>query len=158
MREHLKARIAQTQDQIAKLEVSQAAAQKALIAAQAQRNRLGELEHDVAFRLDQLNEQEKMAAQARLQSKLTFADIAVLDKAAPPIEPAFPKPLIVIPVAIAAGLALGLILALLAEMTDRRIRIPNDLNLVCSAPVLGVIEPQKRLRSRSGGLRRLRAA
>jgi succinoglycan biosynthesis transport protein ExoP len=159
MREHLKARIAQTQDQIAKLEASQAAAQKALIAAQAQRNRLGELEHDVGFRLDQLNGQERMAAQARLQSKLTFADIAVLDKAAPPIEPAFPKPLIVMPVALAAGLALGLILALLAEMTDRRIRIPNDLNLVTSAPVLGVVEPQKRLRSRrSGGSRRLRAA
>jgi len=159
MREHLKARIAQTQDQVVKLEASQAAAQKALIAAQAQRNRLGELEHDVGFRLEQLNGQEKMAAQARLQSKLTFADIAVLDKAAPPIEPAFPKALIVIPVAIAAGLALGLILALLAEMTDRRIRIPNDLNLVCSAPVLGVVEPQKRLRSRrSGGSRRLRAA
>jgi succinoglycan biosynthesis transport protein ExoP len=159
MREHLKARIAQTQDQVVKLEASQAAAQKALIAAQSQRNRLGELEHDVGFRLDQLNGQERMAAQARLQSKLTFADIAVLDKAAPPIEPAFPKPLIVIPVALAAGLALGLILALLAEMTDRRIRIPNDLNLVTSAPVLGVVEPQKRLRSRrSGGSRRLRAA
>jgi succinoglycan biosynthesis transport protein ExoP len=62
-----------------------------------------------------------MAEQARLQSKLTFADVAVLDKAAPPIDPAFPKPLIVMPVAIAAGFALGLILALLAEMTDRRI-------------------------------------
>jgi septal ring factor EnvC (AmiA/AmiB activator) len=59
MREHLKARIAQTQDQIAKLEVSQAAAQRALIAAQAQRNRLGELEHNVSFRLEQLNMQEK---------------------------------------------------------------------------------------------------
>jgi uncharacterized protein involved in exopolysaccharide biosynthesis len=158
MHEHLKERIAQTQDQIAKLEVSQAAAQKALIGAQAQRNRLAELEHDVGFRLEELNGQERMAAQAKLQSKLTFADIAVLDKASPPIEPAFPKPLIVVPVAIAAGLALGLILALLAEMTDRRIRIPNDLNLVSSAPVLGAIDTQKRLRSRSGGLRRLRAA
>ena len=158
MREHLKARIAQTQDQIAKLQVSEAAAQKALIAAQSQRNRLGELEHDVAFRLDQLNQQEKMAAQARLQSKLTFADIAVLDKASPPIDPAFPKPLIVLPVAIAAGLALGLILAMLAELTDRRIRIPNDLNLVSSAPVLGIIKPQKRLPSRSRSLPGVRAA
>ena len=157
MREHLKARIAQTQDQIAKLEASQAAAQKALIAAQAQRNRLGELEHDVGFRLEQLNAQERMAAQARLQSKLTFADIAVLDKAAPPIEPAFPKPMIVIPVAIAAGLALGLILALLMEMTDRRIRSQNDLEFASSAPVLGTVLPQRRLKS-SFGIRRLGAA
>jgi polysaccharide biosynthesis transport protein len=157
MREHLKARIAQTQDQVVKLEASQAAAQKALIAAQAQRNRLGELEHDVGFRLEQLNGQEKMAAQARLQSKLTFADIAVLDKAAPPIDPAFPKPMIVIPVAVAAGLALGLILALLGEMTDRRVRNPNDLKFAASAPILGVIPAQKRLR-RPSGLRRLGTA
>jgi succinoglycan biosynthesis transport protein ExoP len=143
MREHLKARIAQTQDQIAKLEVSQAEAQKALIAAQAQRNRLAELEHDVGFRLEQLNAQERMAAQAKLQSKLTFAEISVLDKAAPPIQPAFPKPLIVIPVGIAAGLALGLILALLMEMTDRRIRSPHDLAFALSAPVLGSIQKQK---------------
>ena len=157
MREHLKARIAQTQDQIAKLEASQAAAQKALIAAQAQRNRLGELEHDVGFRLEQLNAQERMAAQARLQSKLTFADISVLDKAAPPIEAAFPKPMIVIPMGIGAGLALGLILALLMEMTDRRIRSQNDLGFASSAPVLGTVLPQRRLKS-SFGIRRLGAA
>ncbi len=157
MREHLKARIAQTQDQIVKLEASQAAAQKALIAAQAQRNRLGELEHDVGFRLEQLNGQERMAAQARLQSKLTFADIAVLDKAAPPIEAAFPKPIIVISAAVGAGLALGLILALLSEMTDRRVRSPQDLEFATSGPTLGIILPQKRLKS-SLGTRRLGAA
>ena len=59
-----------------------------------------------------------MAAQARLQSKLTFADIAVLDKAAPPIEAAFPKPIIVISAAVGAGLALGLILC--ASLGDDR--------------------------------------
>ena len=159
MREHLKARIAQTKDQISKLEISQAAAQKALIAAQSQRNRLGELEHDVGFRLEELNAQEKMAAQARLQSKLTFADIAVLDKAAPPIEPAFPKRLIVIPVAIGAGLALGLILALISEMTDRRVRAPNDLRIATSAPFLGAIARSGISRPRRlAAQRKLRAA
>jgi len=157
MREHLKERIAQTQDQIVKLEASQAAAEKALIAAQAQRNRLGELQHDVGFRLDELNMRERMAEQARLQSKLTFANIAILDKAAPPSAPAFPKPLIVIPVAIGAGFALGLVLALIAEMSDRRIRNPSDLKFATSTPVLGIIHVQKRLRS-PFGQRRLRAA
>jgi protein tyrosine kinase modulator len=148
MREHLKQRIASTKDQIASLETSQAAAQKALIAAQAQRSRLGDLEHDVAFHLEQLNTQEKMAAEAKLQSKLTFADITVLDKATPPLQPAFPKPKIVIPVGIGGGLSLGLILALLAEMTDRLVRFPDDLKFATSAPVLGVIEASKRSRWR----------
>jgi polysaccharide biosynthesis transport protein len=81
-----------------------------------------------------------MAAQARLQSKLTFANISVLDKAAPPLQPAFPKPLIVIPVGIGAGLALGLLLALIAEATDRRVRFPADLEFCVSRPLLGVIQ------------------
>ena len=143
MRQHLKNRIANVKAQIAALEVSKAEAQKKLIAAQSQRIRLGELEHDVGFRLEQLNEREKAAAQAKLQSKLTFANIEVLDKATPPIEPAFPKPTIVIPVAIGAGLVLGLIFALLAEMLDRRVRTPEDLKFATSAPMLGVLQGGK---------------
>ncbi len=136
-REHLKDKIAATQSQIASLEVAQAQAQKTLIAAQAQRDRLGDLQRDVVFKLDELNARERAAAQARLQSKLTFADIAVLDKAEPPIAPAFPKPLLVMPVAIGGGLALGMILALLAEATDRRVRFPADFGNATSAPLLG---------------------
>jgi len=157
MRQHLEERISQTENQIKSLEVAQAAAQKQLIAAQAQRDRLGELQRDVGFRLEQLNERERAAAQAKLQSKLTFADIAVLDKAVPPVASAFPKPLIVIPVAIGAGLILGVILALLAEMLDRRVRQTSDLAFASSAPVLGVIRRshlgQSRYRSSRGRLR-----
>jgi uncharacterized protein involved in exopolysaccharide biosynthesis len=156
-REHLKEKIATTQSQIASLEVAKAEAEKTLIAAQAQRDRLGDLERDVVFKLEELNARERAAAQARLQSKLTFADIAVLDKATPPIDPAFPKPFLVIPEAIGGGLALGVILALLAEATDRRVRVPSDFGAATSAPMLGVIEASRRRRrpllgGRRGGL------
>ena len=104
MRQHLKERIATTQSQIASLEAAQAQAQKKLIEVQGQRDRMGELQRDVGFRVEQLNARERAAEQAKLQSKLTFSDITVLDKATPPIDPAFPKPIIVIPVGIAAGL------------------------------------------------------
>ena len=153
-REHLKEKIATTQSQIASLEVAQAEAQKNLIAVQAQRDRLGDLQRDVAFKSDELNARERAAATAKLQSKLTFADIAVLDKASAPINPAFPKPMIVIPGAIAGGLALGMILALIAEATDRRIRCPGDFGTATSVPMLGVIEASTRGRRRLGGGRR----
>jgi uncharacterized protein involved in exopolysaccharide biosynthesis len=139
MRVHLQEQIAQTQGLIGSLEAAQTEAQKSVIAGQAQRNQLGELERDVGFRLQQINAQEHMAAQAKLRSKLTFADITILDKAVPPISPAFPKPIQVILVASGAGLSLGLILALLAEMADRRVRFPSDLEFAAPAPVLGVI-------------------
>jgi polysaccharide biosynthesis transport protein len=159
MQQHLKERIATTQAEIAALAEAQAQAQKKLISVQAQRDRLGELQRDVAFRVEQLNARERAAEQAKLQSKLTFSDITVLDKAAPPIDPAFPKPIIVIPVGISAGLALGLILALLMESTDRRVRFPLDLEHATPAPFLGSLDTARRSRSRIGVFRRrLRAA
>jgi len=157
MKEHLKERIASLKEQIARLEAAQAEAQKNLIDAQTQRDRLVDLQRDVGFRMNQLNLREKVAAQAKLQSKLTFADITVLDKAAPPIDPAFPKPIMVIPVGLGGGLTLGLILALMAEMTDRRVRIPADLEYATSVPMLGVIGATRRF-SRGLAPPKLRAA
>src|SRR6185437_15135047 len=154
MHTHLKDRIATVQTQIASLEAAQEQAQKSLIGIQAQRDRLGQLERDVAFRADQLNGRERAAEQAKLKSKLTFSDMTVLDKAFPPIEPAFPKPFVVLPVGIVAGLALGLILALLAEAADRRVRFPVDLEHAASAPFLGTLGSAGRSKRRIGGSRR----
>ncbi|HEY5205754.1 MAG TPA: hypothetical protein VIJ63_14290 [Roseiarcus sp.] len=159
MRKHLKERIGTVQTQIASLESEQDQAQKSLIDIQAQRDRLGQLQHDVGFRADELNARERAAEQAKLKSKLTFSDMTVLDKAFPPVVPAFPKPFIVMPVGIAAGLALGLILALLAEAADRRVRFPVDLEYSAHAPFLGSIDNAGRMRGRIGASRRaLRAA
>jgi polysaccharide biosynthesis transport protein len=151
---HLKDRIATVQTQIASLEQEQEQAQKSLIDVQAQRDRLGQLQRDVEFRADQLNNRERAAEQARLKSKLTFSDMTVLDKAFPPVDPAFPKPFVVMPVGIAAGLALGLILALLAEAADRRVRFPVDLEYAAPAPFLGELVSTGRSRPRIGAPRR----
>jgi uncharacterized protein involved in exopolysaccharide biosynthesis len=150
MRVHLKDRIATVQTQIASLEQEQDQAQKSLIDIQSQRDRLGQLQRDVDFRADVLNGRERAAEQAKLKSKLTFSDLTVLDKAFPPVDPAFPKPFIVMPVGIGAGLALGLILALLAEAADRRVRFPVDLEHAAPAPFLGELVSAGRSRPRIG--------
>jgi polysaccharide biosynthesis transport protein len=148
MRQHLKERIETVQTQIASLEADQGRAQKSLIEVQAQRDRLSQLQRDVDFRADQLNAREKAAEEAKLKSKLTFSDMTVLDKAVAPVSPAFPKPFVILPVGIAAGLALGLILALLAEAADRRVRFPVDLEYSASAPFLGALDGARRSRAR----------
>ena len=155
MHEHLKDRIGLLEKQIASMEASKAEALKTVIAVQAQRHQLDQLQQEVAFRTEQLNAEEKMSEQAKLQSKLTFGNIAVLDKATPPTAPAFPKPRVVIPVSIGAGLFLGLVLALIAEMTDRRVRFPIDLESGATAPFLGAIRASK-LPPPLGGRPRLR--
>ena len=154
MRQHLKERIATMQTQIASLGTEQDQAQKVLIDIQAQRDRLQQLQHDVEFRADELSARERAAEQAKLKSKLTFSDMTVLDKASPPVDPAFPKPFVVMPVGIAAGLALGLILALLAEAADRRVRFPVDLEYAAPAPFLGSIDNAGRAKARIGSSRR----
>jgi succinoglycan biosynthesis transport protein ExoP len=154
MRVHLKGRIDLAQSQIASLEAEQDKAQKSLIEVQAQRDRLNQLQRDVAFRGDELNARERTAEGAKLKSKLTFSDMTVLDKASPPVDPAFPKPFVVMPVGIAAGLALGLILALLAEAADRRVRFPIDLEHAAPAPFLGALGSAGRAKSRIGASRR----
>jgi uncharacterized protein involved in exopolysaccharide biosynthesis len=158
MRQHLKERIGTVQTQITSLETEQDQAQKSLIDIQAQRDRLGQLQRDVDFRAEQLNARERAAEQAKLKSKLTFSDMTVLDKAVPPVDPAFPKPFIVMPVGIAAGLALGLILALLAEAADRRVRFPLDLELAAAAPFLGTIGNAGRAKRIGAPRRALRPA
>ena len=154
MRQHLKERIETVQTEIASLEAQQLEAQKSLIEVQAKRDRLSQLERTVRFRADQLNARQSAAAAAKLKSKLTFSAMTVLDKAAPPVVPAFPKPLVALPVAISAGLALGLILALLKEAADRRVRFPVDLEYSAAGPFLGVLERARASRPRMGASRR----
>jgi polysaccharide biosynthesis transport protein len=155
MRQHLKERIATTQDQIASLLTEQAAAQKTLIAVQGQRSRLDELQRDVAFRSEQLNARERALAETKLKTKLTFSDMTVLDKAVTPLAPAFPQLMKVIPVGGGAGIVLGLLLALLAEATDRRVRFPIDLEYSASGPFLGSLDAVRRARNRVGASRRV---
>ncbi len=154
MRVHLKERIGTVQTQIAALEAEQQKAQKSLIEVQAQRDRLNQLQRDVTFRAEELNARQRTAEQARLKSKLTFSDMTVLDKASPPVDPAFPKPFVVMPVGIMAGLGLGLILALLAEAADRRVRFPIDLEHAAPAPFLGSLGNAGRAKARIGASRR----
>ena len=139
MREHLRNRIETWKAEIKKLEESKDKALQDMIQVQAQRDKLAELQRDVTFKQELLDSEERGAAQADLQSKLTFSDITVLDKATPPARPAFPKPFQVLAVAIGAGFTLGLILALLAEALNRRVRFAEDLSFASSAPILGVI-------------------
>jgi polysaccharide biosynthesis transport protein len=93
-----------------------------------------------------------------LKSKLTFSAVTVLDKAVPPVTPAFPKPFVALPVGIAAGLALGLILALLAEAADRNVRFPVDLEYSASAPFLGALDRARPSRSQISASRRSRGS
>lgn len=122
--------------QVKFLEAAREAQLQRLITAQSERDQLASLLSEVQSRQAQIESANKVAGDARLQSRLSFLNITTLDKAIPPGSAAFPKFFIIIPLGIGAGLALGIIFALLAEAFDRRIRGLSDLEFAGSAPIM----------------------
>jgi uncharacterized protein involved in exopolysaccharide biosynthesis len=136
-RKKLKDRIATQTGKIAQLEKVRAAQLTDMIKIQAQRDQLSTLMHDVAFYQEETERMQRAANHSRLQSQLSFSNISVVDTATPPTSVAFPKPMIIGLLSVAAGLALGVLLALLTEALDRRVRTSQDLRNAVDVPLLG---------------------
>lgn len=79
-------------------------------------------------------------AQTRLEGQSEQSDIALLNPAVAPLDPSSPRVVINTSISIALGLMLGMGLALLAELLDRRVRSESDLSDMLDIPVFGVIE------------------
>lgn len=77
--------------------------------------------------------------QTRMEGHAGQTEIAVLSAAVIPSAPASPRVGLNMALAVALGTLLGIGLALLREMTDRRVRSAYDLVAVLGAPVLGVL-------------------
>ncbi|HRH79841.1 MAG TPA: chain length determinant protein EpsF [Thiobacillaceae bacterium] len=92
--------------------------------------------------------------QTRLESQSTQTDIAVLNPAIQPLEPSSPKVLLNTLLAVFLGTLLGVGLALLTEMLDRRVRSSEDLVTSLDIPVLGELgkRMKKNRRLIRGGL------
>jgi succinoglycan biosynthesis transport protein ExoP len=132
-------RTAALKDQIEFLEKARSAEVQKMIDLQDKRYQLSSLEREVEFRQQQLQNVEKSAGAARMQSQLALSNLSILDTATPPLTPAFPKLNLVIVAPFGSGLFLGVIFALLAEALDRRIRVASDLEFAGSMLVLGTL-------------------
>jgi chain length determinant protein EpsF len=77
--------------------------------------------------------------QTRLEAQSTQTDIAVLNPAVPPVEASSPKILLNTLLAVFLGTLLGVGLAFLMELIDRRVRSGEDLSIALEIPVLGEI-------------------
>lgn len=137
------AKIKSLQDQIATLETNYSDQYGKMISVQARRDQFASLQRDVAFRQDQFDTAQKSAASARMQGQLSFSNVTTLDNAIPPSTPSFPKIPLVAALTLGAGLALGIIFALIAEALDRRIRGVSDLQFATDLPLLGTISRTK---------------
>jgi len=121
---------------------SRVAAQKAFIIGNRDKlAKLQLLQADVDLRQDQYNKALAREADFRQQAGVVDAGISALDNATTPDSPSFPNKPLIIGGSLGLGLVFGLLMALLMELLDRRVRSPEDLSAALGLPVLAVLRP-----------------
>lgn len=75
-----------------------------------------------------------------LEAQSNMSDVVLLNPATPPLKPSSPNMLLNVLVAIFVGGFLGVVFALIAELINRRVRLPEDLIFAARAPVLGELK------------------
>jgi uncharacterized protein involved in exopolysaccharide biosynthesis len=122
--------------------MSRVAAQKALVIGNRDKlARLKILQTDVDIRKDQYNKTLGRETEFRQQAGVVDAGVSALGSASVPQSPSFPNRPLIIGGSFALGLAFGLLMALLIELLDRRVRSPEDLSAALGLPVLAVLRP-----------------
>lgn len=136
------------------IRASLAAQKTKVLALKQQRDEAALLIRDVENAQRVYDQALQRFGQTRLESQTTQTDIAVLNPAVPPTEPSSPKVLLNTLLAVFLGTLLGVGLALLAEMIDRRVRSAEDLVSSLEIPVLGELSKRakKYRRLNRGGL------
>lgn len=92
------------------------------------------------------------ASQTAIESQTTQTNVSVLKEAFPPVEPTSPNTRLNLLIGGFMGLLLGVCVAVLLEMRDRRLRTDEDVLRVLGQPLLGVL-PARALGRREAALR-----
>ena len=120
------------------------AAQKArVMTLNKQRDELNVYRRDVEAAQRAYEEVSKSASQSRLQSLTNQTNVVRLDTAAVPLEPSSPRTRLHLLVAAFGGTPMGIGLALLLELANRRVRSAEDMVQVLDLPVLARLSGQR---------------
>jgi chain length determinant protein EpsF len=92
----------------------------------------------------------------KVESGARYANVAILNEAAPPAKPSRPKVLVNLALGVLLGLVLGFAAVFLLELLDRRVRSTDDLGSGLDAPVIGQLQTwnPSRLLGGNGGSHR----
>lgn len=104
-----------------------------------QRDELNVLRRDIESAQRTFEAMSQRASQTNIESQTNQTNIAVLNPASAPSDPSKPKVFLNILVSIFLGTLLGVGLALMLELANRRVRSAQDLAEALDLPVLGTI-------------------
>lgn len=118
------------------------------------RDEMGVLIKDVESAQRAYDTTSQRLSQTRIEGQSDQSDIAVLNPATPPVVPVGPKVLLNSLMAIVLGTMLGVGLAVVVEIADRRVRSESDIAVLLDIPVLGAIDWRASARRPKGLLNR----
>jgi chain length determinant protein EpsF len=104
-----------------------------------QRDELNVLRRDIESAQRAFEVVSQRASQSNIESQTNQTNISVLNPAVAPADPSKPKVLLNILVSIFLGTLLGVGLALVLELSNRRVRSATDLVEALEVPVLGTV-------------------
>ena len=113
-----------------------------------QRDEMNVLNKDVETAQRAFDNAAQRSSQTRIEGGSDQSDVSVLNPAVAPIEPAGPRVILNTVLSLLLGTMLGIGIAMLSEMFDRRVRSEADLADVVHIPVLATIDwnPPRRRR------------
>jgi polysaccharide biosynthesis transport protein len=115
-------------------------AQKSRVIAQRDKvERLRQLESEVTLRREQYRKTAARAADLQIEAAVADPGISPLGVVVQPTKPTFPNRPLMLGGSVALGGALGLALALLIELLNRRVRGVEDLTGSLNVPCLAVV-------------------
>lgn len=115
-----------------------------------QRDELRVLRNDIDIAQRAFEAISQRASQTNVESQNSQTNISLLNAAAPPMEPSRPRMLLNVLVSIFLGTLLGVGLALMLELANRKVRSADDLVEALDLPVLGSIASAGRTLKRLG--------
>lgn len=110
-----------------------------VLALNKQRDELNVLRRDIESAQRSFEQVSQRASQTHMESRTNQTNIAVLNPASVPVQASKPRVLINTLVSIFMGSLLGVGLALMLELSNRRVRCMEDLTHALGLPLLGTI-------------------
>lgn len=126
-------------NRIRQLEAQIAAQKVRVLASSRERGQLSVLQQEIQSAQKTYETVAAGAAQSRLQSMTNQGNVLFLGSAAEPVRPSGLTALQVLVIALGGGAVLGVVVTLLVEIANRRVRSVEDLEIAAQLPILGVV-------------------
>jgi capsular polysaccharide biosynthesis protein len=102
---------------------------------------LTQLQQEVNLHRETMEKSLNRAAELRQEAAIADPGVTVLGEAVTPLHPAFPNKPLILGGGLVLGAGLGLLLSLILELLNRRVRGVEDLAHLIDAPLLAIVPP-----------------